>query len=768
MADRAKNGWDRWRKVLLAVLIAPGVLFLWFIGFTFLFDGYRYDGYYSSVMYPQWHLMLLTGGLAAFYLVCVGLLFRNKKFAAISFAAMLLCIAAVPGIEAYHHLTVERHKQLVEFIEDNYEPFTPSTRAVKVTADPGFKISGKVPHVNAAYGLYPLAAGVAQALYPPRKYDRNKELGAVGSDYLYNSLLNGDSDIGIGLPPSKEQLEEAKKRGLVYEITPFAREAFVFFVNKRNPVSGLTQRQIRDIYSGRITRWEETGTGSGKIKPFQRNEGSGSQTMLQRIMGDTPLMLPPREYRSTGMDVIIYEVADYRNHPRALGFSFRFFATDMFRNDEIKLLTLDGVAPTRENIRNGSYPFITDICVITVRPRNENTRKIVDFLLSPAGKELVEKTGYTSLAPARAEKLETRFVGERTELVRGGKVWEFKSILAEQMRRHPAMRAEDMLKLCYQGAYGPEHILGHIDAAKRAFDAEYAAVAPRPNEPLFEIISPDFMRVNLGAWKARKLPPEWLFNLFVGSARRFPDGDAVLTRYFDAAETLLDGELKTDFVKLRRTASGAPHHSSAYRAAERPAYRLASTRFLAALPVLERSAELPGAGKEIKVIAVDGRAASGKTTLARQLGHIMGAGTVHMDDFFLPPELRTRERYNEPGGNVHYERFAAEVLPHLREAGGFSYRAFDCSKMAPGNMVGVRPSPWRIVEGAYSLHPRFGEYADLKVFYDIAPEEQKRRIVLRNGEKRWQMFRDRWIPLEELYIKNCDVVRRADLILGGK
>ena len=139
-----------------------------------------------------------------------------------------------------------------------------------------------------------------------------------------------------------------------------------------------------------------------------------------------------------------------------------------------------------------------------------------------------------------------------------------------------------------------------------------------------------------------------------------------------------------------------------------------------------------------------------------------------MDDFFLPPELRTPDRYAEPGGNVHYERFTAEVLPNLRKPGGFAYRAFDCSTMAYGKTVEVKGSPWRIVEGAYSLHPRFGKYANLKVFYDIAPEEQKRRIILRNGEERWRMFEARWIPLEECYIKNCGVMERADLILGGK
>lgn len=366
-----------------------------------------------------------------------------------------------------------------------------------------------------------------------------------------------------------------------------------------------------------------------------------------------------------------------------------------------------------------------------------------------------------------AGDFETRFVGERTELFRNGAALDFRICLAEQRRAHPAMRAGDVLKLCFQGAYGPGHILGYIDAAKKSFDAEFAATAPRPKEPLFEVVSPDFMRVNLGAWKARELPPAWLFELFAASARNFDDGDAVLTRYLAEAEEALDGELRTEFAKLRKDRPrGAPHHSKSYREKERPAYRLVSTRFLSALPVLLRAAALPESGNAVRVIAVDGRAASGKTTLARQLARIMDAGVVHMDDFFLPAELRTPERYREPGGNVHYERFESEVLPRLRDPEGFSYRVFDCSTMGYGKTAAVvKPSKWRIVEGAYSLHPRFGEYADLKVFCDIAPEEQKRRIVLRNGEERYKVFEARWIPLEERYIRACGVESRADLIL---
>ena len=88
---------------------------------------------------------------------------------------------------------------------------------------------------------------------------------------------------------------------------------------------------------------------------------------------------------------------------------------------------------------------------------------------------------------------ETRFVGERTLLFRNGAEFDFRACLADQLRRHRAMKAEDALKQCFQAAFGPEHILDRTDAARQRFDAAFAAVAPRPGQALHDILSPDFI-----------------------------------------------------------------------------------------------------------------------------------------------------------------------------------------------------------------------------------------------------------------------------------
>mgnify|MGYP000013082933 FL=1 len=176
----------------------------------------------------------------------------------------------------------------------------------------------------------------------------------------------------------------------------------------------------------------------------------------------------------------------------------------------------------------------------------------------------------------------------------------------------------------------------------------------------------------------------------------------------------------------------------------------------------EELRELP---KEVRIIAIDGRCAAGKTTLADRLVKELGGDVIHMDDFFLPPKLRTPERRSEPGGNVHYERFLAEVLPKLRTGETFSYQRFDCSRMAPGDWIPVQNNGFVFVEGAYSCHPALGDYMDRKVFLDIDSSTQTERIRKRNGEDRLQDFQQLWIPLEEAYFQAFSVKENADYII---
>lgn len=162
-------------------------------------------------------------------------------------------------------------------------------------------------------------------------------------------------------------------------------------------------------------------------------------------------------------------------------------------------------------------------------------------------------------------------------------------------------------------------------------------------------------------------------------------------------------------------------------------------------------------------IGIDGRCAAGKTTLAAYLQEEFNCSVIHMDDFFLRPEQRTPERYQEPGGNVDYERFQQEVWIPLVQGESVRYCPFDCHRQEFREPVSVKSGLITIIEGTYSCHPLFRNEYGLRIFLTLEPEEQLRRIQARNGVAALVQFQEKWIPLEEQYFSACRIPEHSDL-----
>lgn len=166
------------------------------------------------------------------------------------------------------------------------------------------------------------------------------------------------------------------------------------------------------------------------------------------------------------------------------------------------------------------------------------------------------------------------------------------------------------------------------------------------------------------------------------------------------------------------------------------------------------------------LVAVDGRCGAGKTTIARALCEATGWPLVHADDFFLQPSQRTPQRYATPGENIDHERLEAEVLKPLRQGQPAVYRRFDCQVMAMGETLRVDGNPAGVViEGSYTMHPSLRKYYDLMIFVTCDAYTQKARLVQREGQERFRMFAERWIPLEEKYFTADQVEQSADVVI---
>ncbi|MFE5321011.1 PstS family phosphate ABC transporter substrate-binding protein [Paenibacillus sp. NPDC056579] len=385
-----------WKLVLEKSLICLLLLF-------FLFIGWVFARFIILLMVGQRFYLRFADAAActlAVFIVLWVFAFVRAKVTNLLFVTCLIAGLSAVSVHEYNRYVRDSLATVNEQGVDLrvYQPFGSNTKAVSLDEPSTLMLAADMPRLDGATALYPLYAAFARAVYPEKEYDfRNSEVMCTTTADAYSNLLEGKADMIFAAAPSKQQLEAARSKGIELKLTPIGREAFVFFVNSRNTVQGLSKAQLQGIYTGDIRDWSEVGGSPGRIRAFQRPENSGSQSMLQRWMEDKPLMTPPKEDIAAGMGEIIDRTAVYRNYEQAIGYSFLFFATQMIQQGEIRLLEVDGIAPNRSTIQNGHYPLAAEFYAITTSSSNPNVAPLLQWILSPQGQSLVEKTDYTPL-----------------------------------------------------------------------------------------------------------------------------------------------------------------------------------------------------------------------------------------------------------------------------------------------------------------------------------------------------------------------------------
>ena len=281
-----------------------------------------------------------------------------------------------------------------------YAPFAVGSKTAKVDATPALQLVENQPALDGATALYPVYAAFAEAVYDEKTFSQNTVL-CTNTRGAYEAIIAGERDVVFVAGASEQQIAAAKATGAELIFTPIGHEAFVFLVGKENPIDDITYQQIRNVYSGKTANWTTLGwRDGGKIIAFQRPEGSGSQTGLQKIMGALPIQVPqPLPDESLiGTNSLMKQVSvAWRGVQPAIGYSYRYYAATMYANSETKLLSVNSVKPSAENIQSGSYPFIVDFYAVTNGEPTGNTKLLIEWILSPQGQEIIEKTGYTPL-----------------------------------------------------------------------------------------------------------------------------------------------------------------------------------------------------------------------------------------------------------------------------------------------------------------------------------------------------------------------------------
>ena len=257
-----------------------------------------------------------------------------------------------------------------------------------------------LPVMDGSTSLIPLEAGIRAALFGISQEEATAQVAHSSTWGSFHNLLDGAAELIFSCPLSQEQWDIAAERGIDLEAVPVAMEGFVFVVNAKNPVDTLTQQQLKDIYSGKITNWKQLGGEDLPIIPYQRNYDSGSQNYMIEFMGDTPLMDAPVEMRPASMEGLMDVVAVNDNAAGAIGYSVYAYAADMYGNgNEIKFIRVDGVAPDKQTMASGEYPLLGKNYAIfrSDAPENGSIRSLVRWITSYDGQYALARAGYVTL-----------------------------------------------------------------------------------------------------------------------------------------------------------------------------------------------------------------------------------------------------------------------------------------------------------------------------------------------------------------------------------
>lgn len=390
--DKENNKMKYLGKLIFKLIITGIALFVSYIVSIYLLI--ILSSLKINVISTVWSALLLPT------LLLILIYSKNKKRDLKRFGIFILVFFIVLGI----NIGINKYEESITVktnvnIDCNeYLPFTEDSKIVKLDKEASLKLTEKLPILDGAAAVFPVYSAFVNETYPNTTKLNDGVFEYNNTVRGYSLLAQKETDIFFGGYPSEEQIDFARENNTEFVYTEIAKEAFVFFVHKDNPVENLTQEQVKKIYSGEITNWKEVGGNDEDIVAFQRNEGSGSQSRLKRFMADTPIMEAPTEQVNDFMVGIIDKVSDYKNKTNSIGFSFRYYMEGIIKNPNVKILKIDGIEPNIENIREEKYPITGSLYAVTYKDNNnENVQKLLDWILSKEGQEIIEKTGYAGI-----------------------------------------------------------------------------------------------------------------------------------------------------------------------------------------------------------------------------------------------------------------------------------------------------------------------------------------------------------------------------------
>ena len=232
-----------------------------------------------------------------------------------------------------------------------------------------------------------------------KKYQRSKRNPEIE---IYEKELNQYRETGkqmykdvylrdsIELMTEEEQKQMIENSNVNLKFVPFAKDALVFYINSNVNISSLTIDEIKKIYLGEISNWNEVNGEDSEIITYQLEKNNGSQTCFETIVKDNSIN--KRHIEVNDMGKIIKKAALNKN---SISYAYNSFYTSVFNSSKLKLVNINQIEPSKENIISGKYPLMYDLYfVYDTNNSNENLKLIEEWLLSEQGQNLVKDMGF--------------------------------------------------------------------------------------------------------------------------------------------------------------------------------------------------------------------------------------------------------------------------------------------------------------------------------------------------------------------------------------
>ena len=310
-------------------------------------------------------------------------------------AGTIICIIIICALLIGIGVFVYLNSQKVSNTTSNEENKVEET----ISTEPIFT-KENYPKIDASLAIHPLVDSIAADFLGVDEEDLDYTYTKTRSSDVYKNLVDGNADVIFAAEPSDLDYEYAKSKGVELDVIPATRSAFVFIVNTANKVDNLALEDIVKIYKGEITNWKEVGGDDEEIIPYQRPNGSGSQTaMISLVMKDANFMTAPKMKIEAEMGGLIDAVAEYDNAKASIGYSYFYYVNTMYKRDTIKMLGVNGVVPSIETIKDGSYPVFTNGYIVTLKQNGEDSpaRKWINAVMSNRGSKIIENAGYVPI-----------------------------------------------------------------------------------------------------------------------------------------------------------------------------------------------------------------------------------------------------------------------------------------------------------------------------------------------------------------------------------